>query len=106
MQAQIVNLLLDLQERLGLSILFSATTGDSIPAASRPRRVCVMAEWSLVAPKRALTETKASLHQSDLLAAVPRRCRAARQRPRSRARGPVPASTSRPAAASTTRART
>jgi oligopeptide/dipeptide ABC transporter ATP-binding protein len=71
MQAQIVNLLLDLQERLGLSYLFIAH--DLAVVRSISHRIAVMYAGRLVelAERRALFETPRHPYTRALLAAVP-----------------------------------
>jgi oligopeptide/dipeptide ABC transporter ATP-binding protein len=72
MQAQIVNLLLDLQDSFGLSYLFVAH--DLAVTRSVSTRVAVMYAGSIVelAPRRALYETPQHPYTRALLAAVPR----------------------------------
>ncbi len=72
MQAQIVNLLLDLQESFGLSYLFVAH--DLAVTRSVSNRVAVMYAGSIVelAPRRALYDTPQHPYTRALLAAVPR----------------------------------
>jgi oligopeptide/dipeptide ABC transporter ATP-binding protein len=71
MQAQIVNLLLDLQERLGLSYLFVAH--DLAVVRNVSHRIAVIYAGRLVevAPRTALFETPRHPYTKALLAAVP-----------------------------------
>jgi oligopeptide/dipeptide ABC transporter ATP-binding protein len=71
MQAQIVNLLLDLQERLGLSYLFVAHDLAVVRAVSHRIAVIYAGRLVEVAPRTALFETPRHPYTKALLAAVP-----------------------------------
>ncbi len=70
-QAQIVNLLLDLQERLGLSYLFVAHDLAVVRAVSHRIAVIYAGRLVEVAPRTALFETPRHPYTKALLAAVP-----------------------------------
>ncbi len=72
MQAQIINLLLDLQERLGLSYLFIAHDLAVVRAVSTRIAVLYAGEIVEIAPRRALYDDPKHPYTRALLAAIPR----------------------------------
>ncbi|MDF1794559.1 MAG: ABC transporter ATP-binding protein [Thalassobaculaceae bacterium] len=94
MQAQVINLLMDLQDRLGLSYLFIAHDLAVVRAVSSRVAVLYAGEIVELADKRALYQSPGHPYTQALLAAIPRPQVGARKPP---IRGEVPSMLDRPA---------
>lgn len=93
MQAQVINLLMDLQDRLGLSYLFIAHDLAVVRAVARRVAVLYAGEVVELADKSALYEDPKHPYTQALLAAIPRPVVGARPPP---IRGEVPSLLNRP----------
>ena len=93
MQAQVINLLMDLQDRLGLSYLFIAHDLAVVRAVSTRIAVLYAGEIVELAEKRTLYETPGHPYTQALLAAIPRPEVGVRKPP---IRGEVPSILDRP----------
>ncbi|OWU86678.1 ABC transporter ATP-binding protein [Oceanicola sp. 22II-s10i] len=93
MQAQVINLLMDLQDKMGLSYLFIAHDLAVVRAVSTRIAVLYAGEIVEIAPKRALYEVPKHPYTKALLEAIPRPEAGVRQPP---IRGEVPSLLNRP----------
>ena len=94
MQAQVINLLMDLQDKLGLSYLFIAHDLAVVRAVSTRIAVLYAGEIVELAERRALYEDPKHPYTQALLAAIPRPQAGVRKPP---IRGEVPSLLNRPA---------